>query len=157
MLSKRIQLLVASAAALALVLVPMTVEAGVVVTDGFIATGTGCPEAGDDAAADDTNLVATVSSDVGGSSGDEGADPGVDLSSLTEDELDLYLAAAALFDSQLPDNDESVTSPPMPFDDAAYIIGDVSGDSAGGCAATPGLGLSAFLALGLLLVRRRGR
>ncbi len=161
MLSTRIQLLIAVAAAAGLLLNPFSAAAGVVVTDGRVTQGRDCDDDLDrDDESNPTNgnsVSGTVASDLGGDSDDAASGADLDLDDLSVDELELYLLAAAIFDGHQRDEHEGRSPVPAPFNGTAFIIGDMGGDSAGGCAATPGVGLAAFAALGLLLGRRRRR
>lgn len=87
------------------------------------------------------------------------ADPQTDPDEpLTQTEQELYVFVAAVLggheaneapDMYVEDSDED-------SDTMASIIGDLDGDAAGGCAATPVSGLAAIIAMLLIRRRRRG-
>ncbi len=154
-----LQFVFAALIALTMTLAPTAARAGGVIIDGRIKSALSVDTRTDDQGSQPEDPRDDDADNSWESKADEPVDPQADETdgAMTQTEQELYVFAALVFgghDASMGPGNLSDTSDE---DDntMASIIGDLDGEPAGGCAATPVSGLAAVVAMVLLRRRRR--
>ncbi|MEE8410289.1 MAG: hypothetical protein V3T05_11830 [Myxococcota bacterium] len=153
------QVVFAGLVALVMTLAPAVARAGGVIIDGRIKSTLSVDTQTDEQSAQPEDTASESTNSSWESPADEPADPQTDEpgGTMTQTEQELYIFAALVLHGHDASENPGELSGTSDEDDntMASIIGDLDGEPAGGCAATPVSGLGAIAAMALLRRRRR--